>query len=670
MKTESSLDALFGQNPYQKLVAQVRDVSIFLIDVQGHVASWNEGAQLLFGYEDYEIVGEPFDCLFTPEDRENETPQIELSTAKNEGCALNVRWHLRKDGSRFWANGVTTAIRDNQGNLQGFAKIARDDTARKHKEMQHDTLLQQLKFEQERLATIFQNSPAFIAVLRGPEHVFELSNPAYYQLVGHRDIIGKPLLEALPEIEGQGFTEALSKVFCSGETFEGHEVPIQLQRTPDGPIEERYVDLLYLPLVEADGTFSGVFAHGVDVTDQVHARLKIEETNRIKDEFLATLSHELRTPLNAIMGWASTLLMKERTREIQQQGLEAIERNSRFQAQLIDDLLDVSRILTGKMRLDLHTVELSELLQNAVHNITPSAQAKQLNVAVEIDSSTGFVLSDSVRMSQVLWNLLSNAVKFTPKGGCIRVSLERFGSQAQVQISDDGKGIAPEFLPHVFERFSQADASSTRAFGGLGIGLALVRHLAEAHGGTIQAESEGVDKGATFTLLLPLVAVRPRALEETHSIPATQREIVHALETELPLLAGLRILVVDDERDARILLKEVLTERGASVEVAESASAALALIKKRRADTQPFDVLVSDIGMPNENGHCLLKQLRCWEGNSQSFLPAIALTAYASPKDRIESLLAGFQVHICKPVDPLELIAAVGSLTGRTGHTH
>lgn len=906
---------LSGPHSYAHVVAEIRDFAIFLIDCQGRVASWNEGARLLFGYEAEEIVGQMAQQLLVPEDREIGAAEREFDTARRQGRAEEVRWHLKKDGSRFWANGVTTALKDGAGKLVGFAKIARDETerqaieaelrrtgaqlqtaldagrigtwrweiapnrvvadpnlarlfqvspqsaaggpvedytravhpddyprlmaviqnaletglpyteefrimqsdgshrwieargqierdaqgvsrqingvivdiserrkladqgrifeqlvhfspdfiamcdlnyqpiyrnpavekivgvrqgemakkpsitdyfypedhafmfgeffprviregqgtteirlrhlqtgetvwmdyrlfvlrdandqpaalaaictditARKKNEAEREKLVRTLEFERGRLAAIFQSAPAFVAVLRGPQHVFEMANPNYYQLIGHRNIIGKPLLEALPEIEGQGFVEILNGVLGSGLPHEDREIPVKLQRWADGPIEERFVDLLYQPLFEADGTVSGVFSHGVDITEQVRARRAAEEANRVKDEFLATLSHELRTPLTAIIGWASILQDGDLSAEDTQQALDTIERNARAQGQLIEDILDVSRVITGKLRLEVRPVDLAGLIDEAVATVTPAAQAKQIQVQRVLDERADIVSGDPARLNQIVWNLLSNAIKFTPRGGQVQIRLERVESHVEITVSDSGIGIAPEMLPHVFERFRQADSTSTRKHGGVGLGLAIVRHLVELHGGSVEASSQGLGLGAEFVVQLPLIALRslPLAADKERRAQPTV-SLLNAPEAA-PRLDGVHVLVVDDHADTRALLARVLEGCGARVSLAASAAEALGKLQLLRPD-----VLLSDVGMPGEDGYTLIKRVRALPQERGGATPAAALTAFARVSDRVKVLRCGFQIHLPKPVEPLELVTIVATLAGRRG---
>lgn len=392
-----------------------------------------------------------------------------------------------------------------------------------------------------------------------------------------------------------------------------------------------------------------------------HARQIAEGANKIKDEFLATISHELRTPLNAILGWTS-LLRSGLSPEASERAIETVERNARAQAQLIDDLLDISRIISGKLRLDVTNVELERLIHSALETVRPAADAKNVRLQVLIDPNAGPVSGDAGRLQQVFWNLLGNAVKFTPKGGRVQIKLERVNSHVEISVSDTGNGIAPEFLPYVFDRFRQADQATTRTQGGLGLGLSIVRQIVEMHGGTIRVESEGEGKGSTFFILLPRLAAFPRHrdTEQVREHPKVSDEFV-SIDCA-PELDGLRVLIVDDEADARDLLQEVLEMCGSEVVTSDTAAEALTEIRGGK-----FDVLISDIGMPGEDGYSLIEKVRSLTDAEGGRTPAIALTAYARVEDRIRALKAGFQAHLPKPVEPVELAAVVASLANGTG---
>ncbi len=523
-----------SETRFRMLMDNVQDYAIFLLDTNACVVRWSAGAENILGYQEAEILGQPGSIIFTPEDLQHGADKEELNTAVNEGQAEDERWHVRKDGRYFWASGIMTALRNESGQLQGFAKIMRDFTERKQAEEEREQLL----------------------------------------------------------------------------------------------------------------------------ASEQAARNEAEAANRMKDEFLATLSHELRTPLNAMLGWTNLLRTRKFDEKTTTRALETIDRNTKSLAQLIEDVLDVSRIITGKLRLNMSLVELVPIIEAAIETVQPAADAKNIQINSMLQSAIGSVWGDANRLQQVFWNLLSNAVKFTPKGGRVEIKLQMVDSRVQVEISDTGQGIEPEFLPYVFERFRQADSTTTRSYGGLGLGLAIVRHLVELHGGSVRAESLGVGQGATFIVSLPLKAVRL----DTRKLEQNQEAVIE----EVPeinngrSLDGLRVLVVDDEPDARELLTTVLEEYGAQVIAVASAAEALEAIKQ----LQP-DVLVSDIGMPQEDGYTLIRKVRALTVHQGGQIPAVALTAYARAEDRAQALLAGFQQHISKPVDPAQLALVVASLAGR-----
>lgn len=790
-----------------------------------------------------------------------------------------------------------------------------------------------LSAERSKLASIIEQAPAFMAVLRGPNHIFELANERYLEIVGRRDIIGKPVAQALPEVVEQGFIGILDEVYRTGKSFHGNEMPVLLRRAGGETLGRRYLNFIYQAVREADGAVSGIFVHGVDVTErreleeslrrssarlalavsalglglwsidletgaleesarflailglppdathrtpeewakylhpddasqarakfeaalagradfedehrligadgvtrwahvnasivrdangkpirvfgvvadvtrrkederfQSHmaaivessddavvsktldgiiqswnsgarrifgytaeetvghsilmllpperhheeavilarlragqridhyesvrvtkdgrhidvsltispvkdssgrivaaskiarditrqkrserelqaakevaeklnrekdellqseraARAELERASQMKDEFLATLSHELRTPLNAVLGWAH-ILARAPMPDDAAEGLQIIERNARVQAQIIDDLLDMSRIISGKIRLDVQRLELASVVSAAVETVRATADAKGVRLQAVLDPAAGPVSGDVNRLQQVFWNLLTNAVKFTPRGGRVQVLLERVNSHLEVSVIDTGEGIEPSFLPHVFDRFRQANGSTNRRHGGLGLGLAIVKQLVELHGGTVRAKSGGPGAGSTFTVSLPLIVIHPEpkpAPERRHPVLGP----VHLSEEMCLQIEGVKVLVVDDEPDARSLVKRFLEDCKACVTTAGSADEAMELLKSTRPQ-----VLVSDIGMPGEDGYALIRRVRALPSEQGGDTPAIALTAYARAEDRMKAVMAGFQQHVVKPVEPAELITLVGIL--------
>jgi PAS domain S-box-containing protein len=387
------------------------------------------------------------------------------------------------------------------------------------------------------------------------------------------------------------------------------------------------------------------------------AREDAERATRAKDDFLALVSHELRTPLSAILGWTQLLQKQAAGMPHLERGLGVIERNSRLQARLVEDLLDMSRIVSGKLRLEVQQVDLSNVIESALETARPAAEARTIRLRTVLDPSI-VVAGDPGRLQQVFWNLLSNSVKFTPKGGEVRVVVERVNSHAEISVVDTGQGMSAEFLRHAFERFRQSDSADTRASAGLGLGLSLVKHLVEMHGGSIEARSEGEGRGSTFVVKLPAIAVERVGSEDRVYPKAILSGRVAAANISL---AGVKLLIVDDDRDSRELLRHVLADRGAEVVSAQSSAEALEMIERHCPD-----VLVSDIGMPNEDGYVLIRRVRML-GETAARMPAIALTALSRLEDRTRALLAGYQSHLAKPVDPNELTLTVASLVGRLG---
>ena len=385
------------------------------------------------------------------------------------------------------------------------------------------------------------------------------------------------------------------------------------------------------------------------------ARAEAEAANKNKDEFLATLSHELRTPLTAMLGWSHLLRTKKLDEVETARAIDIMERNAKSQSQLIDDLLDVSRIITGKLQIEREPVDLSKVIEAAFDALRPAAEAKAINFVASIEPSLSFVLGDHNRLQQVFWNLFSNAVKFTPRGGEVKVSAVLSDSRVRVSVTDTGIGIRPDFVPFIFDRFRQADGSTTREHGGLGLGLAIVRHLMELHQGTVEVESQGANLGSTFIIVLP-IAVSDIANDQTGEPIASESPEPRPFNPS-ELLHGLRVLVVDDEADARDLLTMILTRCGSDVRCSESAADAMQVFSEWNPD-----VLVSDIGMPNEDGYSLIRKLRQLDSQRARRIPAVALTAYATDEDRLQALSAGFQVHVAKPIEPENFLSSIASV--------
>jgi PAS domain S-box-containing protein len=513
----------------------------------------------------------------------------------------------------------------------------------------------------ELLAAIIASSEDAIAskTLQG---IVTSWNAAAERLFGFTaaEMIGQPILRIIPP-ELYPEEERILAEISSGRRIERYET---LRVRKDGT--RVHISLTVSPILDSTGKVVGAAKIAHDITklralladrellleSERSARGQAERMSRLKDEFLATLSHELRTPLNAIQGWSELLRQAGTKPEDLDRGLEAISRNVRIQAQIVNDLLDMSRVVSGQAMLEVHPTSLQEILGHAIDAVRPSADNKSIRIQTLIDAKIGPVRGDPTRLQQVIWNLLSNAVKFTPKGGRIKVLLERVDSHVEVTIEDTGIGIEPDFLPFVFDRFRQADSGIARRHGGLGIGLSIVKSLVELHGGSVRAKSPGRDRGSTFSVALPLFHVRP---EEDRRSTVSLSDPLQTIE--LPRLDGTRVLLVDDDADGCELVSAILVARGAHVRCVTSGPEALETMAQEH-----FDVVLSDIGMPDMDGYEFMRALRKAEEGRSNLTPAIAVTAYAGTADRQRALLSGYQMHIAKPIDAPELIAAIASL--------
>ncbi len=650
-------DALAAEVRFHHLVDAVTDYAIFMLDPTGHVTTWNSGARKTKGYDTDEIIGQHFSVFYTPEDREAGKPDRILDIVRREGRFEEESWRVRKDGSRFWANVVITALRGSSAELIGFAKVTRDLTSRREAEDRERALAsEQLarnasEEERRRLLTLLQQLPAIVNLLRGPDLVLEFVHPDTTKALGGRELTGKPLLDAIPEFRNQPYYSQLRRVYETGEPFEQHGALVSL--VIDGRKVETHWDSVYLPMRNATGAIDGVMTFDLDVTESVRARREMEQASRAKDEFLATMSHELRTPLNAILGWATILAGnsdKPRDDARLARGLQVIERNARAQERLVADLLDMSRIMSGKLRLSLRQTELSAVIHTAADGVRPAAEAKGVRLLVDLDPNLGANAADPDRLQQVIWNLLTNAIRYTPRDGRITVTAERGSSGIEIRVQDTGCGISPEHLPFVFERFRQVDSSTTRSHGGLGLGLAIVRQLVEAHGGSVEAKSKGEGRGTTVTLTLPNRILDAGSANGDARAALNANVAGKAGPSEPGLLHDVRVLIVDDDPDSLEILGEALGNAGAKVTAVMSAQDALGA-------RGPFDVIVSDIGMPGMDGYALVRSIR--SRGTEADVPAIALTGYARDVDAQRALRAGYHEHFAKPLDVRMLIDAV-----------
>jgi PAS domain S-box-containing protein len=513
----------------------------------------------------------------------------------------------------------------------------------------------------ELLAAIIASSEDAIAskTLQG---IVTSWNAAAQRLFGFtaEEMIGQPILRIIPPELYPEEDRILAEI-SRGHRIERYET-VRVRK--DGT--RVHISLTVSPILDSTGKVVGAAKIAHDTTklraliadrellleSERSARAQAERMSRLKDEFLATLSHELRTPLNAIQGWSELIKHGGTKPEDLARGLEAISRNVRIQAKIVNDLLDMSRVVSGQVMLEVHPTSLQQVLGHAIDAVRPSADNKSIRIQTLIDARIGPVRGDPTRLQQVIWNLLSNAVKFTPKGGRIKVILERVDSHVEVTIEDTGIGIEPDFLPFVFDRFRQADSGISRRHGGLGIGLSIVKSLVELHGGSVRAKSPGKDQGSTFSVALPLFHVRPEEDRRSTVSPSDPLQTI-----ELPRLDGTRVLLVDDDADGCELVSAILVARGAHVRCATSGPEALEIVAQEH-----FDVVLSDIGMPDMDGYEFMRALRKAEEGRSKLTPAIAVTAYAGTADRQRALLSGYQMHIAKPIEAPELIAAIASL--------
>jgi PAS domain S-box-containing protein len=631
---------------YRKAIENdVKDYAIFLTDTDSKIINWNRGAERILGYQEDEVLGESAFILFTPEDRALKAPEREIETALATGRAEDERWHIRQDKSRFWASGILTPVRDESGALLGFIKVMRDMTERRR-----------LEEERDRFFTLSMDMLCIVHL----DGYFLRTNPAFGKVLGYseEELRNRSVFNMLHPDDRESATSEYEKL-RAGEPTRSLENRF---RCKDG--EYRWVAWSYYPVPEE----SIGYGVGRDVSDvrRMTEALKshaadLEQANKVKDEFLAILSHELRTPLTSILGWSRLLRSGKLEKLEHERAIEIVARNAEAQLKLIEDLLDVSRIISGKLRIEFLPVQLSAIVREGVDEMRPSAEAKGIVIAADIDATAGPILGDSTRLKQILTNLLSNAIKFTNEGGRIDITLERLDGHARLRVRDNGVGIDPAVLPHIFERFKQADSSNIRTHSGLGLGLAIVHHLVREHSGSVKAESNGQGKGATFIVDFPLApseaAIEKAGRVDLFSAAAQKRWKDPKHAPEGPDLEGITVLLVEDDADTRELVTTMLREFGARVVAVNSAKDALASIQR-----EVPSVVVSDIGMSVENGYDLIRQVRALALEKGGNIPAVALTAYAGPTDRRRALLAGFHVHLAKPVEPDELLAVIASL--------
>ncbi|HYH84398.1 MAG TPA: ATP-binding protein [Pyrinomonadaceae bacterium] len=693
----------------QSALLNAVEQAVIATDPGGKIIFWNRHAERLYGWPADEAVGRNV-VEVTPAEAAGEHAS-EIMSRLLEGRAWSGEFPVRRrDGTTFPALVTDTPIHDEEGNLIGIVGLSSDISERKRAEAalreaeqravrEYETLLHRLTHLAESLGTARDHLTVFralrdFAVVSVPcigifislydelrdvrlakfawgdgEEVDVSALPPmpvssegpnsravrtgnvvitndYWQLkqtgVGQRGVLVGPDNGLRPQ----------SSLVVPMRTMGRIVGTIEVQSYENGAYREEHITAMKMA-----ANLAAVAIENMRLLQfETRAREAAERANRLKDEFLATLSHELRTPLTAILGWSHMLRDVRVDEKTFNTAIEIIERNAHTQQQIVDDILDVSRVITGNLRLDAEPTDLRDVVEAAADTVRPAANAKSINLDLGFDAGVGPVMGEPRRLQQVVWNLLLNAVKFTPIGGEVRVRVERgTDGHARLSVTDTGKGIAPEFLPHVFDRFRQGDQSTTREHGGLGLGLAIVRHLVELHGGTVSASSDGAGRGSTFTVELPELRIADYGLRNEEESNGTASEQSAIRNPQSAILAGLRVLVVDDEPDTLDLLRVVLERGGARVVAVGSASDAWGALEEGLPD-----LLLCDIGMAGEDGYQLIRRVR--ERERGALVPAIALTAYAGDADRARSLEAGFQLHVPKPIDPASLVAIVAEL--------
>jgi PAS domain S-box-containing protein len=700
-------------------IIESADDAIISKTLDGIITSWNAGAERIFGYTAAEAIGRHISILI-PDDLQDEEVIIIGRIKSGQRIDHYETTRKRKDGELLDISLTVSPIKGPDGTVVGASKIARDVTESRR-------AAAALQEQKEIIETIQGLGQLLSAELNLQKLVQAVTDAAteltgagfgafFYNVINEEG--GSYMLYSLSGVPREAFADfpmpRATELF--GPTFRG-EGTIRIDEVKKDPRYGKSMpyhgmppghlpvnSYLAIPVISRSGEVLGglFFGHSEPavfserherivegiaaqaaiamdndrlyegarqsireremlLASEQEARRQAEIASRTKDDFLGLLSHELRTPLNAILGWTRMLSTGSLSEEFVAKAVETIDRNAKLQSRLIEDMLDVSRIISGKLRLDAQPIDLTTVINSSVDTLRPAADAKSIRVYVTLDFGAGNVLGDPVRLQQVTWNLLSNAIKFTPRGGSIRVSLERVNSHIELTVSDSGSGIDEDFLPYVFDRFRQADSTSSKKHGGLGLGLSIVRHLVELHGGTVEAANRADESGAIFTVRLPVMVLRPQT---EHIVDRAER--VHpAANWSVPFdcppeLKGVKVLAVEDEKDARDLLVAVLEQCGAEIRTCESVSQALEMLK----DFEP-DVLVSDIGLPEEDGYSLIRKVRAREEGTGKRLPAVALTAFARVEDRLKALTEGYNMHVAKPVEPAELALVIASLTNQ-----
>ena len=650
--------ALIEQREWLQVTLSSIGDAVIASDVEGRVTFLNHVAKSLTGWGDEAMglsVSEVFHIVNEQTRKEVDNPALR---AMSQGVIIGLANHtvlITKDGTELPIDDSGAPIIDAQGNVLGSVLIFRDVTERRKADS-----------AQALLAGIVQTSDDAI-IGESLDGTIRSWNEGAARLFDYseEEVVGKSIKLIVPP-ERLGEEQKILETLGRGERIEhfetvrirrdGKRIPISLSISP---IKTRTGEIIGASKIARDITHQKLIEKEQErlLIREQHLRTEAQTASKLKDEFLATVSHELRTPLNAILGWGTMLKQRQVTPETLKSGIEAIERNARFQAQLIEDLLDVSRIISGKMKLNIKPIEVTPIINSVLESLRPAAEAKQIHLEMIVDPLADHLRADEARLQQIIWNLLSNSVKFTGKGGHIQIRIGRIDSATEIIVTDNGQGISPEFLPYVFDRFQQADASTTRQHGGLGLGLAISRHLVELHGGTIEVHSPGIDKGSTFKFRLPGAIIEPQAsLESTGS---STEDLTRRTVAGSPDLSNIKVLAIDDAADARQLLSAVLEQFGAIVLTASSAKEGLEFLTAWKPD-----VVVCDIGMPQQDGYNFIAEVRKLSPENGGNIPAIALTAYVRIEDRMRALAAGYQMFVPKPVEAAELASLIQAVIG------
>jgi PAS domain S-box-containing protein len=657
-----TLEALKESEEQLRLMLEnIVDYAIFMIDQEGRVKTWNRAAEMVTGWKEEEVVGRDYNILHTAEHAASGGPLKELEIAKTKGVFKGEGWRVRSNGFHFWAKIVLASIYDEDGKLFGFVKVIQDLTEKRQTETA-------LRLSEEKFRNLIEHASDAIFIA-DPERNYVDVNSSACSMLGYSygELIRKSIADLIPK-EDIPKLEAAKRSLLNGDKYieewrlirkDGSSVPVEVSAKilPDRRWQAIVRDITDRRRAEEER---------IQILErEQQARHEAEEANRLKDEFLATLSHELRTPLTSILGWARMLNTGQLDQEQQERAIETIARNAKAQSQIIEDILDISRLITGKLRLNIRPFDIRSVVESSINTIRPSAEAKGINLHYQFPAKVSPVWGDYDRLQQVVWNLLTNATKFTPEGGEVKIEVTEIDNHMEIRVRDTGIGIKQDLLPYIFERFRQADSSTTRRHGGLGLGLAIVKHLVELHGGTVQAYSEGEGKGTTFTIRLSSKPISQQPAIIDGSEERRKRQSIETKKIEFAKeLKGLKVLVVDDEDSTREIVKVILETCGVKVVTAESASEAF-----DRLQGETIDVLLSDLSMPDEDGYSLIKRVRELPKEHGGDIPAAALTAYARAEDRVKVLSSGFQIHVPKPIEPAELITVVAHLAAARSKT-